>query len=1128
MPRSGHVRSARGIATSLAVMLVAGIAATAIPRATRAAAADFTVNCPNTPAGQLIVRGSVNQIHIINGGIGSVVTASGPSPRSGTTDSAGGLVFRNVTQGTYTVTVAGTAHPGIKVLGEGDTPTDALYDQVIDPETFVPGRAVDGYLTMRDCTKLSYRIEFPDGGYDPDIKYDVVVTYSGYSPSVRPGFAFEQDDSPQSAFPNFKAEGYAVIGVNMRGSGCSGGAFDLMERQVAVDGYDMIETIDNQSWVDNVAMADKSWPGLSQLFVAAKQPPGLDAIAPGAPVADFYRDFVYPGGIENIGWAKSWAHGRDETEKFPGTANTSVAAITDGVGGNDDPVCLENQKLRGQNVSTEDSFDDYPLYTSADKYWPDRKYWSDRTAAVGLINVPTLMVVSWQDEQVGSRAADALRWFAPGVARLVGTNGGHGAYYGHDVFEHVKQFLCVYLKNDGTCGITKTQYVQQDPITILVGNDRSGNAQSEYRLPNLEFVGPGDTWTLGSRLLADDPDSPPTSSTFTYEPAPSVWDQVRQDMATFTSAPLANDVVMAGTGSADLWISAPQNDVDLQVMVSEVRADGNEMFVQSGWLRASHRALAFYPGVSTPLRPYHPHDASVALPHNTLKEVRIELGPFAHVFKKDSSLRLTVSGPGSSGTAGLWNFETVTPEGVAIKVAHDASHPSALVLPLVTPASIVPAPVLPACPEVPPTSSDIWSQPCRQYFVVDRLTDANDSTPSDGLCKTAANDCSLRAAIQQGNALPGTATIRLSPATYTLSLSAAGDTGGDLDVSDATFIDGRSATIDGLNATVPNPPNAPIRDRVFEVTSGASLALDHVTVTRGSSDLGGGIKVDGCDGAVCSRVDLVDSVLTNNTAVYGGGLYVGANTASATVTGGSVSLNTALLGGGIYSSGKIFTLRNTTIGSNTAGWYGGGVHADAGIQVFNTLVINNKVNGSASGIGGGISIGTTAAILGFPSKIDGSLIIYNSAVGASTEGGGVLTLKPVSISWSTVAGNSAAAGADLAARTSPSGPASRFDLLASIMWDKFPSDNSACSGTMHSLGFNIDSGTSCALSAGTDLSSTNPLLGPWGDLGTGSPAIDSAGTGCKNIFGGQTVDLHGTDRPQHAICDRGAIERPYP
>ena len=46
-----------------------------------------------------------------------------------------------------------------------------------------------------------------------------------------------------------------------------------------------------------------------------------------------------------------------------------------------------------------------------------------------------------------------------------------------------------------------------------------------------------------------------------------------------------------GAGSLDLTIAASAADTDLEVTLTEVRPDGTEIYVQSGWLRASMRAL---------------------------------------------------------------------------------------------------------------------------------------------------------------------------------------------------------------------------------------------------------------------------------------------------------------------------------------------------------------------------------------------------------------------------------------------------------------------------------------------------------------------------------------------------------
>src|SRR5262249_17313202 len=71
-------------------------------------------------------------------------------------------------------------------------------------------------------------------------------------------------------------------------------------------------------------------------------------------------------------------------------------------------------------------------------------------------------------------------------------------------------------------------------------------------------------------------------------------------------------------------------------------------------------------------------------------------------------------------------------------------------------------------------------------FTVDSTADAPDAVSSDGVCKTVAKTCTLRAAIMQANARGGAQKIILPAGTYTLTLAGADEdraATGDLDVA---------------------------------------------------------------------------------------------------------------------------------------------------------------------------------------------------------------------------------------------------------------------------------------------------------------------------------------------------------
>ena len=99
-----------------------------------------------------------------------------------------------------------------------------------------------GYLTTRDGTSLAVDVRLP--GPASAGPYPTLVEYSGY------GYA--NPAGAQSGISQIlNLLGYAVVDVNMRGTGCSGGAFDFFEKLQSLDGYDVVETVARQPWVLN-------------------------------------------------------------------------------------------------------------------------------------------------------------------------------------------------------------------------------------------------------------------------------------------------------------------------------------------------------------------------------------------------------------------------------------------------------------------------------------------------------------------------------------------------------------------------------------------------------------------------------------------------------------------------------------------------------------------------------------------------------------------------------------------------------------------------------------------------------------------------------------------------------------
>jgi uncharacterized protein len=355
-------------------------------------------------------------------------------------DPLGAVLFRNVKPGAgYRVRPAVGARSGpLTVMSTQSAPPDpGVYDQSIPSSGY-------GYLTTRDGTKLSIYVHPPQDvgnaagtgipipGTPGDQAVPTLIEYSGY------GYA--NPAGPQSGIAAIaNLMGFAVVDVNMRGTGCSGGAFDFFEPLQSLDGYDIVETVARQPWVAHhkVGMMGISYGGISQLFTAATNPPSLSAIAP-LSVIDNTQTTLYPGGVLNTGFAVEWAKERihDAMPASPdGGQAWAYQRIQEG-----DQVCKDNQTLHGQAV------DLMKKIRANDHYVPKVADPLSPVTFVHKIRVPTFMVCQWTDEQTGGHCPTlASRMTGTDRKWFTFTNGTHVDSLGPETFNRWYDFLKLYV-----------------------------------------------------------------------------------------------------------------------------------------------------------------------------------------------------------------------------------------------------------------------------------------------------------------------------------------------------------------------------------------------------------------------------------------------------------------------------------------------------------------------------------------------------------------------------------------------------------------------------------------------------------------------------------------------------------
>lgn len=156
------------------------------------------------------------------------------------------------------------------------------------------------WIQLEDGTNLSSRIWLPEVEYGE--KVPAILEYIPY----RKTDGTRARDEPMHGY--FSGHGYAVVRVDMRGSGESDGLLrDEYLKQEQDDAVEVIDWISKQPWCDgNVGMMGKSWGGFNSLQVAARRPPALRAIITVGYTDDRYNnDIHYKGGCllnDNFWW----------------------------------------------------------------------------------------------------------------------------------------------------------------------------------------------------------------------------------------------------------------------------------------------------------------------------------------------------------------------------------------------------------------------------------------------------------------------------------------------------------------------------------------------------------------------------------------------------------------------------------------------------------------------------------------------------------------------------------------------------------------------------------------------------------------------------------------------------------
>lgn len=426
------------------------------------------------------------------------------------------------------------------------------------------------------------------------------------APVTPEGFSLQRGwmEAGDPAF--FARRGYAHAVVNVRGTGKSGGLFQAMGPQESLDVAEAVTRLAREPWSNGkVGLFGVSYFSWLHLQVAMHCPEGLAALFAPYGATDFYRDFLYHGGILSyrflLGWKdkldgvryESWTLRRYGEERFAelieeALADEEVAAVP-GLA-----ACVH--ATRGADAVV----GDVVLNRLDGEFWAERRLDYRRTT------LPAYLGACWGLDGLHLPAAfrSFERWEGP-RRLLVGPD----VYLDRPLFqlhhEAVRWFDHFLKGND-------TGMLDEPPVQLFVGGTGRWKHTTAWPLPETRFT---EFYLHASGTLCEREPGPADSAS-SYEDSPFGRGRVR-----FVTPPLVEETELLGPAMLELYCSSTDTELLLFTSLHALDVEGRERELARAWLRASHRRTD---DESTPWAPHHPHDRVEPVPPGEV--LRCELG----------------------------------------------------------------------------------------------------------------------------------------------------------------------------------------------------------------------------------------------------------------------------------------------------------------------------------------------------------------------------------------------------------------------------------------------------------------------------------------------------------------------
>jgi len=510
----------------------------------------------------------------------------------------------------------------------------------------------------------------------------------------------------------FASHGYPFLTIDTRGRGNSEGEFRPFINE-GRDGFDVVEWLACQSYCDGrVVMWGGSYGGFDQWTTAARIPPSLASIVP---VAAPYIGVDYPmrGNIFPpylVQWL-TLVGGRTSQQKVFENSELWNSMFRRGFESGEPFKTLDSQL-----GNPSETFQEWVSHPRRDAYWDS---YNPTPQQYANISIPILTITgSYDSDQLGAlahyrqhllHASDEARarhylvigpWDHPGTrtprAEFSGIQVGPASLIDLPKL-HLEWYA--WVLRDGP----KPAFLRKHVSYYVMGSeawryaDTLEEVTAHYQTLYLDSEGSAvDIFHSGSLTStppeAREPDryvhDPRDLSLAALESTVDPENVIDQRMVTaavgrhlvYHSAPFETDIEVSGFFKLAVWLAINQPDTDFCVGVYEIDIASRSVLLTTAWLRARYRESL--------------HQERLIRTHDPLRYDFDEFMFISRYIARGSRLRL-VFGPVNSiyaqrnyNSGGVVAEESLaTARAVTVSLFHDATHPSALYVPIGQPAA---------------------------------------------------------------------------------------------------------------------------------------------------------------------------------------------------------------------------------------------------------------------------------------------------------------------------------------------------------------------------------------------------------------------------------------------------------